>query len=44
MLLKGFPGALGNNSPAMQETWVWSLGWENCLENFPKLHVIKQQI
>ena len=23
---------LVNNSPAMRETWVWSLGWEDPLE------------
>ena len=33
---KGFPGGSGvKNAPAMQETqdtWVWSLGWEELLE------------
>ena len=29
----GFPcGQLVKNPPAMQETWVWSLGWEDPLE------------
>ena len=25
-------GQLVKNPPAMQETWVWSLGWEDPLE------------
>ena len=28
----GFPGGLVKNLPAILETWVWSLGWENSLE------------
>ena len=29
----GFPcGSAGKESPAMWETWVWSLGWEDTLE------------
>ena len=29
----GFPGgSVGKESPAMQETWVQSLGWEESLE------------
>ena len=28
----GFPGGSVMNLPAMQETWVWSLGWEDLLE------------
>jgi len=29
----GFPGgSVGKESPAMQETWVQSLGWEDPLE------------
>ena len=29
----GFPvGSDGKNLPAMQETWIWSLGWEDSLE------------
>ena len=29
----GFPGGSGvKNLPAMQETQVWSLGWEDSLE------------
>ena len=32
MLHKGFPGGLnGKETPAMTETWVQSLGWENPL-------------
>ena len=27
----GFPGQLVKNLPVMQETWVWSLGWEDLL-------------
>ena len=26
---------LGKNPPAMQETWVRSLGWEDPLEDYP---------
>ena len=30
---RGFPGGSdGKNLPAVQETWVWSLGWEDPLE------------
>ena len=30
---QGFPGGLdGKNLPAVQETWVWSLDWEDPLE------------
>ena len=33
MILKGFPGGSGSSAgrlpPAMQETWVPSLGWED---------------
>ena len=28
----GFPGGSDGKSPAMQETWIGSLGWENSLE------------
>ena len=29
----GFPGgSMAKNLPAMRETWVWSLGWEDPLE------------
>ena len=28
----GFPGSSGGNLPARQKTWVWSLGWEDPLE------------
>ena len=32
-ILGGFPGgSVGKESPAMQETWVRSLGWEDPLE------------
>ena len=41
MLLKGFAGASDNKEFTHN---AGDLGWENCLENFPKLHVIKQQI
>ena len=35
----GFPGALVvKNLPAMQETWVQSLGWENPLEEGMETH------
>ena len=31
--LQGFPGGSGvKNLPAMQDIWVWSLGWEDPLE------------
>ena len=29
---------LVKNLPAMQETWVWSLGWENPLEEGMAIH------
>ena len=33
MICQGFPGGSAvKNPPAMQETWVWSLGWEDPLE------------
>ena len=33
MKIKGFPGdSVVKNPPAMQETWVQSLGWEDPLE------------
>ena len=29
----GFPdGSVVKNLPVMQDMWVWSLGWEACLE------------
>ena len=32
-VLLGFPGgSVGKGSPAMQETWVQTLGWEDPLE------------
>ena len=31
-ILSDFPGNLAKNLPAMQETWVLSLGWEDSLE------------
>ena len=35
----GFPGGSGGkNLPAMQETWVQSLGWENSLEEEMATH------
>ena len=30
--VKNPPGSAGKNRPAMQETWVGSLGWEDPLE------------
>ena len=33
-MILGFPGGSAvKNLPAMQETWVLSLGWEDSLEN-----------
>ena len=29
---------VGKNLPAMQETWVWSLGWDDLLEKGPATH------
>ena len=35
----GFPcGSAGKDPPAMQETWVWSLGWEDPLEKGKATH------
>ena len=35
----GFPGgSLVKNPPAMWETWVWSLGWEDLLEKDTATH------
>ena len=35
----GFPsGSAIKNLPAMQETWVWSLGWEDPLEKGMETH------
>ena len=35
----GFPGGLlVKNLPAMQETWVWSLGWDDTMENEMATH------
>ena len=35
----GFPGgSAGKESPAMWETWVWSLGWEDPLEKGKASH------
>ena len=31
-------GAVVKNLPAMQETWVWSLGWEDPLEEGMATH------
>ena len=28
----GFPGGSDGNLPAVWETWIWSLGWEDPLE------------
>ena len=36
---KGFPcGSAVKNPPAMWETWVRSLGWEDPLEKGPAIH------
>ena len=33
-MILGFPSdSAVKNLPAMQETWVWSLGWEDSMEN-----------
>ena len=38
-LIFGFPGGPeGNNPPAMQETWVWVLRWEDPLEENVATH------
>ena len=38
-LLLGFPcSSVGKNLPAVQETWVWSLGWEDPLEKEMATH------
>ena len=35
----GFPGGSdGKESPAVQETWIWSLGWEDLLEKEVTTH------
>ena len=35
----GFPcGSAGKEAPAMWETWVWSLGWEDSLEKGKAIH------
>ena len=34
----GFPGGAGKESPAMRETWVQSLGWEDPLEKGTATH------
>ena len=35
----GFPGgSVGKNPPAMQETWVQSLGWDDTLEEEMATH------
>ena len=37
--LKGFPGgSLVKNPPEMEETWVWSLHWEDPLEKEMATH------
>ena len=35
---RGFPGWAGKNLPAIRETWVWSLGWEDPLEKGKATH------
>ena len=34
----GFPGSSAGNPPAVQETWVRSLGWEDPLEEGMATH------
>ena len=39
LLIRGFPGdAVLKNLPAIQETWVWSLGQEDPLEEGMATH------
>ena len=39
VVVKGFPdGSAVKNPPAMQETWIWSLGWEDALEKETATH------
>ena len=39
LVFLGFPcGSAGKNLPAMWETWVWSLGWEDPLEKGKATH------
>ena len=41
MRIKGFPGSSDGkkkNPPAMRETWVQSLGWEDALEKGMATH------
>ena len=35
---RGFPGGSNGNLPAMQETWIQSLGWEDALEREMATH------
>ena len=35
---QGFPGDSDGSLPAMQDTWVWSLGWEDPLEKEMATH------
>ena len=38
-LCQGFPGvSVVKNLPEMQETWVWSLCWEDTLEKGMETH------
>ena len=36
--VRGFPGVSDENPPAMWETWVLSLGWEDPLEEGTATH------
>ena len=38
LLLASWVAQLIKNPPAMQETWVWSLGWEDLLEEGMATH------
>ena len=34
----GFPGGSDGKEPAMQKTWIWSLGWKDPLEEGMTTH------
>ena len=39
--IEGFPGgSVVKNLPAMQGTWVWSMGWEDPLEEEMATHPV----
>ena len=39
-VLVSFVAQLVKNPPAMQETWVWFLGWEDPLEKGKAIHSV----